>query len=75
MFFQIEMAKKKINSEKIRSKKLKQKAVNPFEFKVSKAKRDTLNTKVRKHQISKPGQSRVRNRQIQERCIHAVFLY
>ena len=53
------MAKKKkfLNSEKIRSKKekLKEKKINPFEYKITKAKRDTLNTKVRKHQISRPG--------------------
>ena len=57
--------KSKLNSEKIRTKKLKEKKVNPFELKVIKSKRDTLNTKIRKHQISKPGQSRVKNRQIQ----------
>ena len=61
--------KSKLNSEKIRTKKLKEKKVNPFELKVIKSKRDTLNTKIRKHQISKPGQSRVKNRQIQVKII------
>merc|ERR1711962_946627 len=61
--------KSKLNSEKIRTKKLKEKKVNPFELKVIKSKRDTLNTKIRKHQISKPGQSRVKNRQIQDQTI------
>ena len=62
--------KSKLNSEKIRTKKLKEKKVNPFELKVIKSKRDTLNTKIRKHQISKPGQSRVKNRQIQVPSSH-----
>jgi hypothetical protein len=51
---------KKFDADKARAKNFKKKSVNPFELKVVKSKYETLNTKLRKHQKSQPGQSRVR---------------
>jgi len=72
------MAKKnrKFNSDQIRQRrdaKKTTKAVNPFEYKITKAKRVTLNTKVQKAQISRPGQSRVRHRQIQDETLMVEY--
>ena len=72
------MAKKrKFNSDQIRQKrengKKSAKPVNPFEYKVTKAKRVTLNTKLQKAQISRPGQSRVRHRQIQDETLMVEY--
>ena len=68
--------KKKFNSDKIRQKReagKNSKPVNPFEYKVTKAKRVTLNTKLQKSQISRPGQSRVKHRQIQDETIMVEY--
>ena len=68
--------KKKFNSDKIRQKRdagKSSKPVNPFEYKVTKAKRVTLNTKLQKAQISRPGQSRVKHRQIQDETIMVEY--
>ena len=64
---------KKLNSDKIRAKGKKVKAPNPFEYKVAKTKFETLNTKIRKHQKSQPGQSRIRANQIREQTIGVEY--
>merc|ERR1712136_30090 len=65
--------KKKKNTDKIRNKEKKVKPTNPFEYKVVKTKFETLNTKIRKHQKSKPGQSRMRAAKIFDDTIGADF--